>query len=41
MDCREHGSHTSVYHVLDTSGMGTARVKKEEEADPQKLSKER
>ena len=34
MDCRERGSHArGVYPTQDTSHMGTARVKEEEEAD--------
>ena len=34
MDCRERGSHArGVYPTQDTSRMGTARVKQEEEAD--------
>ena len=34
MDCRERGSHArGVYLTQDTSLMGTARVKQEEEAD--------
>ena len=34
MACREQGSHArGVYPTQDTSRMGTARVKQEEEAD--------
>ena len=34
MDCREQGSRArGVYPTQDTSRMGTARVKQEEEAD--------
>ena len=34
MDCRERGSHArAVYPTQDTSRMGTAGVKQEEEAD--------
>ena len=34
MGCRERGSHTrGVYPTQGTSRMGTARVKREEEAD--------
>ena len=35
MDCRERGSRArgGVYSTQDTSRMGTARVKQEEEAD--------
>ena len=41
MDYRERGSHArSVYPTLDTSRMGTARVKQEEEADTRIILKE-
>ena len=41
MDCREQGSHArGVYPTQDTSRMGTARVKREEEADTKIIAKE-
>ena len=41
MDCRERESHArGVYPTQDTSRMGTAMVKKEEEADTKIIVKE-
>ena len=41
MDCRERGSHTQgVYPTQDTSGLGTAGVKQEEEADTRIIAEE-
>ena len=41
MDCRERGYHArGVYPTQDTSRMGTARVKQEEEADMRIIVKE-
>ena len=41
MDCRERGSHArGVYLTQDTSLMGTARVKQEEEADTRIIERE-
>ena len=41
MDCRERGSHArDMYPTQDTSRMGTARVKEEEEEDTRVVVKE-
>ena len=41
MDCRKRGSHArGVYPTKDTSRMGTASVKEEEEADTRIIVKE-
>ena len=41
MDCRERRSHArGVYLAKDTSQMGTARVKQDEEADTEIIVRE-